>query len=282
MLQVPNNGENILNWARHATREINSNIIHNGIGVKVTRSPQGTNLIVEPRGKGGGGTSISRMPFDCHLVEQAEDSLACEVHILKGSLFYGSGHSLVEIQPTGVVANDYWDLSISVSEDLMLGIACSYDSESESTFPESFTVAPIPLDADLMTAQGLQYYPLVRFIKIGPNQEYNGPYIWSIQVTSEETGPEGEELKDTYYAIQCYHGDLVFDNNDYSPWVGEVMSGSNGSYIVYGTDSAGESVRGSVNIVELAGCATIPYGSRIIVHRIMTESLAAGSMSSGS
>lgn len=281
MLQSPKSGDNILAWAKNATKEINSNTIHNGIGIKVLRTPQGTNISVQPSAKGKGSSPSTRMPFDCSLIEQTEDSLACEVHILKGSLFYGSGHSLVEIQPTGVVANDYWDLSITVSEDLMLGIACTYDSESESTFPESFTVTSIPLDADLMTAQGLQYYPLVRFIKIGPNQEYGGPFIFSIQVPVEGSGSE-EGAKDTYYAIQCYHGDLVFDNNDYSPWVGEVMSGSNGSYIVYGRDSSGESVRGSVNIVELAGCATIPYGSRIIVHRIMTESLAAGSMSSGS
>lgn len=280
MLQSPKSGDNILTWAKNATKEINSNIIHNGIGIKVLRTPQGTNISVQPSAKGKGSSPVHWMPFDCSLQEQTEDSLACEVHILKGSLFYGSGHNLVEIQPTGVVANDYWDLNITVSEDLMLGIACSYDSESESTFPESFTVAPIPLDADLMTAQGLQYYPLVRFIKIGPNQEYGGPSIFSIQVPVEGSGSEG--AKDTYYAIQCYHGDLVFDNNDYSPWVGEVMSGSNGSYIVYGTDSAGESIRSSVNIVELAGCATIPYGSRIVVHRIMAESLAAGSMSSGS
>jgi hypothetical protein len=280
MLQSPKSGDNILTWAKNATKEINSNTIHNGIGIKVLRTPQGTNISVQPSAKGKGSSPSTRMPFDCSLIEQTEDSLACEVHILKGSLFYGSGHSLVEIQPTGVVANDYWDLSITVSEDLMLGIACTYDSESESTFPESFTVTSIPLDADLMTAQGLQYYPLVRFIKIGPNQEYGGPFIFSIQVPSEGSGSEG--AKDTYYAIQCYHGDLVFDNNDYSPWVGEVASGSNGSYLVHGVDGSGQYVNGTVNIVEIAGCATLPYGSRIIVHRIMTESLAAGSMSSGS
>lgn len=281
MLQSPKSGDNILAWAKNATKEINSNTIHNGIGIKVLRTPQGTNISVQPSAKGKGSSPVHFMPFDCTLVEQTEDSLACEVHILKGRLFYGSSNSLVEIQSTGVVADDYWDLNISVSDGLMLGVVCSYDSYSSSSLPETFSVGEIPDDADLMTAQGLQYYPLVKFIKIGPNQEYGGPSIFSIQVPVEGSGTQSGD-KDTYYAIQCYHGDIVFDNNDYSPWIGEVGTGSNGSYPVHGVDGSGQSANGTVNIVEIAGCATLPYGSRIIVHRIMTESLDAGSTSSSS
>ena len=277
MLQSPKSGDNILAWAKNATKEINSNTIHNGIGIKVLRTPQGTNISVQPSAKGKGSSPIHWMPFDCSLQEQEEDSLSCQVHILKGSLFYGAGNSLVEVQPTDLVGDDYWDLSISVADGLMLGVVCSYDDYSDVSVPESFTVDSIPDDADLMTAQGLQYYPLVRFIKIGPNQEYGGPSIFSIQVTSEETGPNGEELKDTYYAIQCYHGDIVFDNNDYSPWVGQIASGGNGSFAVTPVDGSSQNTR-NIDVVEIAGCATLPYGSRVIVHRILVESLDAGSL----
>ena len=279
MLKSPKSGDNVLAWAKDATKEINSNIVHNGIGIKVLRTPQGTNISVQPSVKGKGSSPSTRMPFDCSLIEQTEDSTAIEVHILKGSLFYGSGNDLVEIQPMGVIANDYWDLSLSVTDGLMVGVVCSYDSYSDVSIPEYFTVGTIPDGAELMNAQGLQYYPLVKFIKIGPQQEYGGPFIFSFQVPVAQS-QTGE--KDTYYAIQCYHGDIVFDNNDYSPWVGEVGNGSNGSFIVYGVDGSGQSVSGTVNVVELAGCATLPYGSRIIVHRIMVENLPAGQTQSGS
>lgn len=74
MLKLPSNGENILNWARQATKEINSNIVHNGIGIKVVRSPQGTNISVKPSEKGGGAVASSwNMPFDVILGPAIED-----------------------------------------------------------------------------------------------------------------------------------------------------------------------------------------------------------------
>lgn len=74
MLQVPNNGENILNWARRATKEINSNIIHNGIGIRVLRSPQGTNLSLTSGKKTTSAVDSGFiMPFDVLLGEEVLD-----------------------------------------------------------------------------------------------------------------------------------------------------------------------------------------------------------------
>ena len=279
MLSTPREGQNILRWAKEATREINSNHIQNGLGIKVTRTPNGTNLIVaENKSKLQGKTT---MPFDCMLVEQTEKSSAVEVHILNGNLYYGTGNGLVKIQQTGLVGVDYWDLSISVTDGLTLGIVCNYDSESEDTsVPDSFSVGEIPPTPDSsgidygsgtkwMDAQGLHYYPLVKFVKFTAGQTYDGPYAFSIGVTGE-----GEE-PDIYYAVQCYHGDIVFDNNDYSPWIGEVQSGGHGTYAVRNVDGSGQNAD-VIHVVEQAECTTLPYGSRVIVHRIMTESLSSG------
>lgn len=74
MLQVPNNGDNILNWARQATREINSNILHNGVGIRVLRSPQGTNLSITSVKKTTSAVDGSfNMPFDVLPGEEVLD-----------------------------------------------------------------------------------------------------------------------------------------------------------------------------------------------------------------
>ncbi len=69
MLQSPKSGDNILAWAKNATKEINSNTIHNGIGIKVLRTPQGTNISVQPSAKSKGSSPSTRMPFDVLLGE---------------------------------------------------------------------------------------------------------------------------------------------------------------------------------------------------------------------
>jgi hypothetical protein len=135
-----------------------------------------------------------------------------------------------------------------------------------------------------MDANGLHCFPLVRFKKVGPEHDYDGPYIFSIRVTSDDDGTSGteeEQKYDTYYAIQSHHGDVLFDNNDCAAWVGEVRSGGNGTFSVGAADSSGTDAN-VIHVVEIAGCATLPYGSRVIVHRITTESLASGNMQSGS
>ena len=238
-----------------------------GFGMMISRNNNGVMYSVK-KGEVTGVASRTKMPFDCQLILQEPDTTSIQVHVLKGRLYYGAGNSLVEVQPTDVVADDYWDLSVTVSDGLMLGVVCSYDEYSETSIPETFTVGSIPPDAALLTEIGLRYYPLVRFIKLGPEEEYGGPSIFSFQVPVEDS--ETDE-RDTYYAIQCHHGDIVFDHNDYSPWVGVVNgTGGNGSYYVSGK---------TVNVVEIAGSTTIPDGSRILVHRIMCESLAAGQTS---
>ena len=284
MLQVPNNGDNSLNWARQATKEINSNIIHNGIGVRVLRSPQGTNISLTSVKKTTSAIDGSTMPFDCTLVEHEEGSLSAEVHVLCGKLFYAIENGVVEIPPEDLIGEDYWDLNLTLADNLAIGIQCTYDSESETQIPESFTVGEIPYDPynaqdGWLDADGIHYFPLVRFIKVGSEQEYNGPYIFSIKVPSEDEGSSGteeEEQKfDTYYAIQSHHGDVYFDNNDCAAWIGEVRNGSNGSFYVVTVDGSGTNST-TIHAVELAGSCTFPYGSRVIVHRIMTESLASG------
>ena len=282
MLYTPASGQNILRWAKEATKEINSNRIQNGLGVLVTRTPNGTNLVVHP-GKGGKGAAATSMPFDCQLVEHEADSLAFEVHVLCGKLFYAIENGVVEVPPEDLIGEGYWDLNLTLADNLTIGIQCTYDSESETQIPESFTVGEIPYDPynaqdGWLDANGLHCFPLVRFIKIGPEQEYNGPYIFSIRVPSDDEGSSGaeEEQKfDTYYAIQSHHGDVYFDNNDCAAWIGEVRNGSNGSYYVVTVDGSGTE-SSVIHAVELAGSSTFPYGSRVIVHRIMTESLASG------
>lgn len=75
MLQSPKSGDNILAWARNATKEINSNIIHNGIGIKVLRTPQGTNISVQPSTKAKSGTTdLPVMPFDVRVDGDAQIS----------------------------------------------------------------------------------------------------------------------------------------------------------------------------------------------------------------
>lgn len=72
MLQSPKSGDNILTWARNATKEINSNTIHNGIGIKVLRTPQGTNISVQPSKTKSGTTDLPVMPFDVRLDGDAQ------------------------------------------------------------------------------------------------------------------------------------------------------------------------------------------------------------------
>lgn len=279
MLYTPKEGQNILRWAKEATKEINSNHIQNGIGVKVTRTTNGTNLIVHPGDKSKPSKGI-KMPFDCQLIEHEADSLAIEVHVLCGKLFYAVENGMVEIPPENLIGEDFWDLGLTLADNLTIGISCNYDPEAETIVPDSFTVSEIPSDPseEWLTANGLHCYPLVRFTKVGPNQEYEGPFIFSIQVPhdGEGGGSESEEPEfDTYYAIQSHHGDVLFDNNDCAAWIGEVRSGSNGTFAVSTVDSSGTHAD-TIHAVELAGSSTFPYGSRVIVHRITTESLASG------
>lgn len=283
MLYTPASGQNILRWAKEATREINSNRIQNGLGVLVTRTPNGTNLVVHP-GKGGKGATATSMPFDCQLVEHEADSLAFTVHVLCGKLFYAIANGVMEIPPADLIGEDYWNLDLTLTDNLTIGIQCNYDEEDDETnIPESFTVSEIPYDPydtqdGWLDANGLHYFPLVRFIKFGPEQEYEGPYIFSIQVPHDGEGQGTEEQEfDTYYAIQSHHGDVYFDNNDCAAWIGEVRSGSNGTFAVSIADSSGTDAD-TIHAVELAGSCTFPYGSRVIVHRILTESLASGDM----
>ena len=72
MLQSPKSGDNILAWAKNATKEINSNTIHNGIGIKVLRTPQGTNISVQPSTKVKSKTDLPVMPFDVRLDGDAQ------------------------------------------------------------------------------------------------------------------------------------------------------------------------------------------------------------------
>ena len=284
MLAAPQSGERILSWAQQATKEINSNIVHNGIGIKVTRGPNGTNISTTGNNIRPSVTKRQTMPFDCQLIEHEDDSLAIEVHVLCGKLFYAIENGVVEIPPEDLIGEDYWDLNLTLADNLTIGIQCTYDSESETQIPESFTVGEIPYDPynaqdGWLDADGIHCFPLVRFIKVGSEQEYNGPYIFSIKVPSEDEGSSGteeEEQKfDTYYAIQSHHGDVYFDNNDCAAWIGEVRNGSNGSFYVVTVDGSGTNST-MIHAVELAGSCTFPYGSRVIVHRIMTESLASG------
>ena len=92
MLQSPKSGDNILAWARNATKEINSNTIHNGIGIKVLRTPQGTNISVKSvkSVKGSPGNN-SEMPFDVNFKEFNENDNKIYVEVKYGDVYYNLG-----------------------------------------------------------------------------------------------------------------------------------------------------------------------------------------------
>ena len=278
MLAVPQSGNNILTWARQATKEINSNIIQNGIGVKVNRTLNGTNLVVQPGDKSKPSNARLFMPFDALLHYQTEKSSAIVVRVLTGNLYYGLGNYWSEI-PQANLTGDYWDVSVSVADGLTLGIICDYSSSSSGEGPESFHVGIIPSLEEASSSgyqdawvdnEGLHYYPLVRFVD-GTNG-YDGPYVFSVTVEDGQT-----EKK--FYAVQCYHGDVFFDFNGAQPFVAEIVSGENGRYSINVVGGTGVG-SGWIDVVEIATAATFPSGSRVIAHPIFVTSLASGSTQS--
>lgn len=280
MLSAPQSGERILSWAQQATKEINSNIVHNGIGIKVTRGPNGTNISTT-----GGTISPSvprtKMPFDASLKERTGDSASIVLRVLIGDLFYGLGHSWTKVEQSNL-NGDYWDVSLTVANETYVGIICEYDDEDGGTPPTSFYVGEIPApeggsesSETWVDSKGLCYYPLVKFVQGG--DDYKGPYIFSVTVT------EDNEEK-TFYAIQSHHGDVFFGLGRGDYFIGEVRSGSHGRYAVNIVDGSGEGSSGEtvwIDIVELANAATFPTGSRIIGHPIYSIMYGSGSISIG-
>lgn len=273
MLTYPKNGDNVLKWAREATREINSNHIQNGIGVKVTRTPNGTNLIVKSENATTSG-SISKMPFDGSLSEHTGDSSSAVIKVLKGSLFYVLAGEVAEV-PHANLTDDYWNVSVTLYDGLTIGIVCDYSSNAGGTGPVSFHVDVIPNASTTDTAwtgpNGLLYYPLIRFVD--GTTGYDGPSIFSVSYSSGGTST-------TLYAVQCHHGDVVYyHNNDY-PYVARITaSGDGGRYSVSPVSETASS-SSYVYVVEIAGTATIPVNSRVVAHTVYSEILGSGSTSS--
>lgn len=277
MLSAPQSGERILSWAQQATKEINSNIVHNGIGIKVTRGPNGTNISTT-----GGSIPPSvprtKMPFDALFQDQTDKSRAIVVRVLTGNLYYGLGNYWSEIPQTGLIG-DYWDVSVSVADGLTLGIICEYSSSASGEGPIGFHVGIIPSLEEASSSgyqdawvdnEGLHYYPLVRFVD-GTNG-YDGPYVFSVTVEDGQT-------EEKFYAVQCHHGDVFFDFNDAQPFVAEIVSGSNGRYSINVVGGTGVGSNW-IDVVEIATAATFPSGSRVIAHPIYMTSLASGSTQS--
>lgn len=249
-----------------------------GWGMRISKTPMG--VMYELDKSVIQRVSKTKMPFDASLKEQTQDSANIVVTILSGNLYYGVGSFWCEVERDGMTG-DGWNVSVSLSDGVTIGIVTEYESsETNLAAPENFHVDVIPSNMTgndsgaWVDAQGLHYYPLVRFVD--GTAGYEGPYIFSVNASVDGA------IK-TFYAVQSHHGDVFFEFNDSTPFVARISSGSGGRYSISVQDGSGQWVNyGYVDIVELSGAATFPSGSRIICQPIYTIAYGSGSTSSSS
>lgn len=248
MLQVPNNGENILNWARKATKEINSNIIHNGIGIRVLRSPQGTNISITSVKKTTSTDGGYNMPFDVlpgEAVKQGDEETSQRVVKImtcghESNILYTIGSQTKRIRPLNY---DTYEKELTVSlpslpdnenegegeegEDdsnvIYIVVKFNYteseesESEEDNYFPHDYdfdVINDIDSPEDIMSNEdGFQMIPIayIQAVKSVVPEEDSG-------TEEEEPEPEPEVAgayrttfvqQDIEYAlVQMYHGDI--------------------------------------------------------------------------
>lgn len=280
MLQSPKSGDNILAWARNATKEINSNTIHNGIGIKVLRTPQGTNISVKSgRNVKGSAGDNSEMPFDVNFKEFNENDKKIYVEVKYGDVYYNLGTLTSKITPLKDVHKEVYSFGLDEGEAegdtrILLGLTFNYSDSEDNMFPEtwSFDVVPDSKDEAYSDITGVKYFPLFLVI------------VHAL--------PEGTEVEDTFDAseypvawqttvndgigdklvvgIQLYHGDVHVTYSVGAPVIAEISGESSaGSYTASAMDfnqETGTTGDFTIQVCELAYTDALPAGSRVIAH----------------
>ena len=214
----------------------------------------------------------SKMPFDCSLLEQTGDSSAITVKVLPGKFFYGFGGELADIPATRLQGDGCWHVGVTVGNGATIGIVAG-EAEYEG-LPENFWVSTIPSSPSKAESgatkawvdiNGLNYYPILRFVKEADGGSYEGPVAFTVKTADG-----------TYAAVQSHHGDVLYSFSGGEAFVGEVVSGGSGTEygvkIITDPDIEG----GTLYVVELNGESTIPVGSRVIGHKVSCVSLPSG------
>lgn len=287
MLQSPKSGDNILAWAKNATKEINSNTIHNGIGIKVLRTPQGTNISVQPGGKGGGTAGVaSQMPFDVSFDHYDPSSQRVYLKVKHGDLYYNLGPSTTQVAALADMPEEIVSFELDVENEinLILGLQFNYNdsTEGDGTYaPENWTFTALPSigDESYTDLRGIKYYPIFCL------KSNNDP-----EDEEEDEGGSGGFFTDAEYpvkfsfdvvtsnrtnhilGIQLYHGDIWVSYSDGACFIGEVSSETqigefSANILDFGASTGGQTnVR--VNALEMAYTDALPAGARVIVHPV--------------
>lgn len=226
MLTAPKSGDNVLNWAKNATREINSNIIHNGIGVKVTRTPNGTNLVVEGNGKSKSSSGETwSMPFDVKY-SGMDSSLSGSSSLsatqfftvltngAQSNVYYTIGNETQEITPwiTGYEVKLSAELPENVGDKNYFCITFDYEHETDVSakeFPITYSIETKTDLSGMSDDLGYRFLPFAYIQKIDipdPEDEDPEPVIGGAYKTVFSVG-EGEAEED-FALVQMYHGNF--------------------------------------------------------------------------
>lgn len=279
MLQSPKSGDNILAWAKNATKEINSNTIHNGIGIKVLRTPQGTNISVQPSAKRKGSSPAHEMPFDVNFKEFNENDNKIYVEVKYGDVYYNLGTLTTKVTPLKDVHKEVYSFGLEEGESegdnmILLGLTFNYSDSEDGMFPEtwSFDVVSDSEDEAYSDLTGVKYFPLflviVHAIPEGTEVEdtfdpSEYPVAWQTTVNDGT----GDKL---IVGIQLYHGDVHVTYSVGAPVIAEISGESSaGSYTASAMDfnqETGTTGEFTIQVCELAYTDSLPAGSRVIAH----------------
>lgn len=279
MLQSPKSGDNILAWAKNATKEINSNTIHNGIGIKVLRTPQGTNISVQPSTKGKGSLPAREMPFDVRFKEFNENDNKVYVEVKYGDVYYNLGTLTTKVTPLKDVHKEVYSFGLDEGEAegdtiILLGLTFNYSDSEDSMFPETWNFGVIPDSKDEAYSDftGVKYFPLflviVHTLPTDPEEEdtfeaSEYPVAWQTTVNDGT----GDKL---VVGIQLYHGDVHISYSVGAPVIAEISGESSaGSYSAIAMDfnqETGTIGEFTIQVCELAYTDALPAGSRVIAH----------------
>lgn len=300
MLQSPKSGDNILTWAKNATKEINSNTIHNGIGIKVLRTPQGTNISVQPTSKTKVKTDLPVMPFDVRLDGDSSTStdgteptpaVTCVVSTCgpQSNVIYTIGANTKFIP----FYHDELEESIGVAlpEDvggrIFIVVEFTYGGDTEtsdSDWPVQYIISTFAFDDDdddpgASISDGLGYRRIpIAYIEKIKDAEEEGE-------TEPEPEPEPlviEGARTTIFSredgvfklVQVHHGNIKlfkqFEGGLSTCRIGEVTGGSSGIFTCDLLTFDGLTEYARVCACDLAMTSNIPIGTRIVAHPIDT------------
>ena len=306
MLTYPKSGDNILKWAKDATREINANHLQNGIGVKVTRGPNGTNLVVLP----GDKNKVKGewfMPFD--VIDGGETALSgsndrnFEVMTCGGesNILYTIGKESRRIPPWESLYRKGLTVTLPVEEGGKVYFVAVFQYESSESGSESGSGSgsesgseeegdgfPINYiintegdltDAKICDDDGYKMIPFAYVEKLKDPEDDEGS-------EEEEEEPEAPPIDGAYrtmftqneknYAlVQMYHGDIHLEMRGTGGLstcsVGTVTGGAGGTFTVWLEQWDGTEDEVRVCACDLACTSMIPNGTKIIAHPIETR-----------